>query len=84
MLPATVVAKHQADLLASLEKLYTESKLPYSPDEEKLKALLLACLEEHYGSLGASEIVLPGVAERTLSKISESIKNYERLKNDSP
>jgi len=34
-----------------LEKLYQESKLPYSPDEGKIKQLLMDCLEEHYGNL---------------------------------
>jgi hypothetical protein len=34
-----------------LEKLYLESKLPHSPDEEQIKKLLLNCLEEFYGSL---------------------------------
>lgn len=34
-----------------LEKLYHESKLPWGPDEAKIKDLLLKCLESHYGSL---------------------------------
>jgi predicted nucleotidyltransferase len=34
-----------------LTKLYEESKLRYSPDEEQIKQLLLNCLEMHYGSL---------------------------------
>ena len=34
-----------------LEKLYVESKLQHSPDEDKIKTLLLSCLEEYYGSL---------------------------------
>lgn len=34
-----------------LEKLYIESKLQHSPDEGKIKTLLLNCLEEYYGSL---------------------------------
>ena len=34
-----------------LEPLYTNSKLQHSPDEDKIKALLLECLEMHYGSL---------------------------------
>jgi hypothetical protein len=34
-----------------LEDVYLNSKLPYSPDETKIKELLLNCLEEHYGSL---------------------------------
>ncbi|KKN33240.1 hypothetical protein LCGC14_0805790 [marine sediment metagenome] len=35
----------------SLEELYTKSKLQHSPDEGAIKALLLECLEMHYGSL---------------------------------
>lgn len=34
-----------------LEKLFQESKLPLKPPEAEIKALLLSCLEEHYGSL---------------------------------
>lgn len=34
-----------------LETVYAESKLPHSPDEGAIKALLLRCLEHHYGSL---------------------------------
>jgi predicted nucleotidyltransferase len=34
-----------------LEKVYAESKLPYYPDEEGIKRVLLQCLEHHYGSL---------------------------------
>ena len=35
----------------SLEHIFAESKLPHSPDENKIKKLLLECLECHYGSL---------------------------------
>jgi uncharacterized protein len=35
----------------SLQTIYENSKLPYAPDENAIKALLLECLEEHYGSL---------------------------------
>jgi predicted nucleotidyltransferase len=35
-----------------LEKLYhTSTAIPHKPDETAIKALLLQCLEEHYGSL---------------------------------
>ncbi len=34
-----------------LEGLYIRSTLPNTPDEQKIKALLLQCLEQHYGSL---------------------------------
>ncbi|TLD40175.1 MAG: hypothetical protein JETT_3562 [Candidatus Jettenia ecosi] len=33
-----------------LEELYTKSTLPNLPDEQRIKALLLQCLEPHYGS----------------------------------
>lgn len=35
----------------ALNKAYEESKLQYSPDEQKIKKLLLECLEHHFGSL---------------------------------
>jgi len=35
----------------SLEELYLKSDLPYAPDEERIKTILLECLEMHYGSL---------------------------------
>lgn len=49
----------EADLMAmaaekekALERVYESSTLQHSPDESKIKELLLQCLEEHYGSLG--------------------------------
>lgn len=36
---------------AELEKIYAESKLQQAPDENKIKRLLLDCLEIQYGSL---------------------------------
>lgn len=35
----------------ALNKAYEESTLPYSPDEQKIKKLLLECLEHHFGTL---------------------------------
>jgi hypothetical protein len=37
-----------------LESLYTSSTLPHSPDENRIKALLMDCLEYHYGSLSGA------------------------------
>ena len=37
-----------------LEELYIKSTLPNTPDEQRIKALLLQCLEQHYWSLGLS------------------------------
>ena len=45
------IIKWAADKEHSLEKLYEESKLPWGPDQDAIKQLLLDCLEEHYGTL---------------------------------
>ena len=45
------VEQYFASKERELETLYTSCKLPARPDEEKLKSLLLNCLEQHYGSL---------------------------------
>lgn len=49
--PEEDIRKWAADKEHALEKLYTESALPWGPDEEAIKQLLLNCLEEHFGSL---------------------------------
>jgi len=52
---------------AHLTRLYEESKLPYGPDEDAIKGLLLNCLEQHYGSL--SHVV--HVTERDRATLEE-------------
>ena len=37
-----------------LEGMYATSELPYAPDEDALKRLLLECIEMHYGSIEKS------------------------------
>jgi uncharacterized protein len=39
------------EMLPILEEAYAKSKLPERPSEDKIKALLLNCLEHHYGNL---------------------------------
>ena len=63
---------------AELEKLYNESKLQKRPDEQKIKALLLACLEEHYGSLDGI-IVDPGAAVTVLRTINDLLEKNKSL-----
>jgi len=48
--------------------VHTPSTLRATPDEDKLKALLLHCLEEHYGSL-ADCVVQPDRAVAVLKTI---------------
>jgi uncharacterized protein len=42
----------------ALNEAYANSKLPYSPNEEKIKSVLLQALEHHFGSLDKAYILL--------------------------
>ena len=68
----TAVKDYFARKETELEKVYHESQLPYSPDEERIKNLLLECLEEHYGSLDSC-VVVPERAVTYLRGIQEII-----------
>ena len=46
-----------------LETLYTTSKLPHSPDEGKIRQLLIDCLEHHYGSLADAIVDVDAAAQ---------------------
>ncbi|MBK7993136.1 MAG: nucleotidyltransferase domain-containing protein [Blastocatellia bacterium] len=61
-----------------LEKLYLESSLPYSPDEAKIKKLLLECLEEHYGNL-SDAIITPDKATIALQEIQNILDKVKDL-----
>lgn len=63
-----------------LESLYLSSKLPYSPDEGKIKQLLLNCLEHHFGSLKDC-VVQPDAATVTLSKVKDILDSYYAKSN---
>jgi predicted nucleotidyltransferase len=56
-----------------LENLYINSKLPAIPNENKIKELLLNCLEHHYGNLDKI-IHIEGRYETILREISEICK----------
>ena len=58
----------------TLEKLYNESTLQHSPDEGKIKALLLQCLEHHYGSLDKLGYVAPDAAMIALGEIRSIVE----------
>ncbi len=47
------VEDYFADKEKQLEQLYLDSQLPLAADKQAIKALLLECLEQHYGSLDA-------------------------------
>jgi len=60
-----------------LESAYTKSELPATPDVEKIRELLLECLERHYGGLQGcvddqDDIVK---AMRDIDKIMDKVRN---------
>ena len=57
-----------------LEGLYTDSKLPYKPDEEQIKALLLECLNLHYHYTDSSCVVIKNKAEVALAEIKKIVE----------
>jgi uncharacterized protein len=61
-----------------LERLYAESPLPPVPDEGRIKALLLRCLEEHYGSLEGC-VVDPDRAVVALRNIQAELDRVKDL-----
>ena len=62
----------------ALEELYQKCELPWGPDEEAIKRLLLDCLEEHYGDL-SSAVVQPDRAVGALRRIRDEIDNVRGL-----
>ncbi len=67
------IRKFASDKEHALEQMYHESDLPYGPDEEAIKQLLLDCLEEHYGSLDGAIVTdnQPVVALREIADVIE-------------
>jgi uncharacterized protein len=67
-----------ADKEADLERAYAASTLPPTPEEDKLKALLLNCLEQHYGSLQAC-VVQPDRAVAALRAVQAELDRVRDL-----
>jgi predicted nucleotidyltransferase len=69
------IEKFFADKERQLEELYVKSTLQYKPDEDKIKELLLRCLEIHFGSLEKCVHVAPEF-EKDLKRIAEIVNKY--------
>jgi len=67
-----------ADKEADLERAYAASPLPAGPDEGRIKALLLNCLEEHYGNL-AARVVEPDRAVAALRAVQAELDRVRDL-----
>jgi hypothetical protein len=59
-----------------LETTYANSTLPHGPDEDKIKTLLLECLEQHYGNLGAAVVRVPQM-DKLLNDLDLLIAKYK-------
>lgn len=70
------IRKWAAEKEATLEKVYHDSKLRYSPDEAAIKAVLLNCLEQHYGNLSDCVVSVDAavVALRNIQAELERVK----------
>lgn len=60
-----------------LEQAKTDSKLPDEPNEDAIKALLMRCLEQHYGSLEKA-VVQPTDAAKILAEMQAVIDRHSR------
>jgi predicted nucleotidyltransferase len=59
-----------------LEELYTKSDLPWGPDEDEVRDLLLKCLRIHYGNLDKA-IEIPKKEERLLKDLQLLVEKYK-------
>lgn len=64
----------QKDL--ALEDAYNNSTLQHKPDINAIKALLLQCLEEHYGSL--SKVISIDKDQALLNELRSLVERYDR------
>jgi len=72
------IVKYFEDKEKSLEELYLKSDLPYAPDEEKIKTILLECLEMHYGSL--EDAIKTNISiDQILDEMSDYIQNIRMM-----
>lgn len=75
--PIEKVSNYFEEKEKDLERLYQTSTLPHSPDEEKLRDLLLECMESHYGSLDAA-ISVTGKEQKALQDIAAIASKFNR------
>jgi hypothetical protein len=69
------LAKWTEEKERSLETLYADSSLPERPDEEKIKELLIECLEMHYGNL-TEAVVEQDKHERLVRDLEELVRKH--------
>lgn len=71
------ISRYFTEKERELEGVYSNSKLPYSANQGKVKQLLLDCLELHFGTLnGCIHLVDPAV--KALSEIESILARFRR------
>lgn len=60
----------------SLEQVYLDSTLQYSPDRDEIKELLINCLEQHFGDLSAVITKSGKSVDKLILDIEKVIANY--------
>ena len=74
------ITQYFEDKEKQLESVYIESGLQHSPDQDKIKELLLNCLEHHFGSL-SNCYTPPDLESQTLRMIQEVLDQYNKRKH---
>jgi predicted nucleotidyltransferase len=60
----------------NLEELYVKSDLQKYPDEDRIKALLIDCLEEHYGTISNDELQMTNKLESAMQDIKQIVSRF--------
>ena len=69
------IEKWANDKEKNLENLYHKSDLPWGPPEDKIKDLLIRCLEHHYGNLNDC-VVIQNREELAIKEIKLVLEKY--------
>jgi hypothetical protein len=70
--------KWWASKCRDLETAYANcTAVPMKPDEEKIKSVLLSCLEQHYGSLASAVVRVPQM-DVMLNEIEALVAKYKK------
>lgn len=75
--PENQIRQWASEKELQLEELYHKSTLPFKPNTEAIRQLLMQCLEEHYGSL-SGVIQQVGWAEQVLREIDQNLDKVRK------
>jgi predicted nucleotidyltransferase len=61
-----------------INSMYQTSSLQLKPDVERIKQLLINCIEHHYGSLSNAELVVPNKHTALVAEIESVLERYKK------